>query len=170
MHPILQDRWRLFTYLAAWELLGFLFALLIVLSGAFSWSEALALAVPLSALYGLVCLGAFWVCWAAPLSGSPLRVQAAMASLRAADSEGGKAERTVFLDRALHFLRAELAALRGSGTKGRELTSAAVARIEGWLVDPLLAPVREEAWLASLPPESREAWRAFWKEVGDALH
>jgi two-component system, LytTR family, sensor histidine kinase AlgZ len=76
MHPILQDRWRLFTYLAAWELLGFLFALLIVLSGAFSWSEALALAVPLSALYGLVCLGAFWVCWAAPLSGSLLRVAA----------------------------------------------------------------------------------------------
>src|ERR1044072_3186734 len=74
MHPILADRWRLFTYLAAWELLGFLFSVLLVLSGAFSWAEALALAVPLSALYGFVCLGAFWVCGASPLSGSPLRV------------------------------------------------------------------------------------------------
>lgn len=76
MHPILSDRWRLVTYLAAWEMLGGLCALLLVLSGTFSWAEAAALAVPLSALHGLVCLGAFWVCWAAPLSGSLLRVAA----------------------------------------------------------------------------------------------
>jgi two-component system sensor histidine kinase AlgZ len=77
MHPILADRWRLISYLTAWELLGGFCALLLVMAGAFSWAEALSLAVPLSALYGFICLGAFWVCRATPLSGSLLRVAAA---------------------------------------------------------------------------------------------
>lgn len=77
MHPILADRWRLISYLAAWELLGAFCALLLVMAGAFSWGEALALAFPLSALYGFICLGAFWVCRATPLAGSPLRMAAA---------------------------------------------------------------------------------------------
>jgi hypothetical protein len=67
MHPILADRRRLLGYVAAFELLGGLLALLLGLTGSFSWVEALALAVPLSAFYGFVCLGAFWVCRAAPL-------------------------------------------------------------------------------------------------------
>src|SRR5262245_13178080 len=77
MHPILTDRWRLISYLTAWELLGGFCALLLVMAGAFSWTEALSLAVPLSALYGFICLGSFWVCRAAPLSGSLTRVGAA---------------------------------------------------------------------------------------------
>jgi hypothetical protein len=77
MHPILADRWRLISYLTAWELLGGFCALLLVMAGAFSWGEALALAVPLSALYGFICLGSFWVCHAAPLKGSLTRVFAA---------------------------------------------------------------------------------------------
>ena len=77
MHPILADRWRLISYLSAWELLGGFCALLLVMAGAFSWAEALSLAIPLSALYGFICLGAFWVCRATPLSGSLLRVGAA---------------------------------------------------------------------------------------------
>jgi hypothetical protein len=77
MHPILADRWKLLGYLTAWELLGGFCALLLVMAGAFSWGEALALAVPLSALYGFICLGAFWVCRATPLSGSLLRASAA---------------------------------------------------------------------------------------------
>lgn len=79
MHPILADRWRLFSYLAAWELLGAFCALLLVMAGAFSWAEALSLAIPLAALYGFICLGAFWVCRATPLSGSLLRVSGAHA-------------------------------------------------------------------------------------------
>ncbi len=77
MHPILADRWRLASYLTAWELLGGFCAVLLVMAGAFSWTEALALAVPLSALYGFICLGAFWVCRATPLSGSLLRLATA---------------------------------------------------------------------------------------------
>jgi len=67
MHPILADWRRLFAYVLAWELLGGLLSVLLVLSGSFTWAPALSLAVPLSALYAFVCLGAFWVCRAAPL-------------------------------------------------------------------------------------------------------
>jgi two-component system, LytTR family, sensor histidine kinase AlgZ len=67
MHPILADRRRLLAYVVVWELIGALLSLLLGLTGGFSWAEALALALPLSAFYGFVCLGAFWVCRAAPL-------------------------------------------------------------------------------------------------------
>ena len=67
MHPILADRRRLFAYVAAWELLGFMLATLLVFSGTFSWAPALATAIPLAAFYAFACLGAFWVCRAAPL-------------------------------------------------------------------------------------------------------
>src|SRR5262245_54476507 len=67
MHPILTDRRRLFVYVLAWELLGVLLSALLVLSGILSWRPALALVIPLTAFYAFVCLGAFWVCRAAPL-------------------------------------------------------------------------------------------------------
>jgi len=67
MHPIFSDWRRLLAYLGVWELLGGLLAVLQVLNGSFTWVEALAFAVPLAALYAFVCLGAFWVCQAAPL-------------------------------------------------------------------------------------------------------
>ena len=66
-HPILAERRRLFTYVAAWELLGALLSALLVLSGSLAWAPAISLAVPLAALFAFVCLGSFWVCRAAPL-------------------------------------------------------------------------------------------------------
>jgi two-component system, LytTR family, sensor histidine kinase AlgZ len=81
MHPLLADRRRLFTYLAAWELLAVLLALLLVITGGFSWPEALAMALPLDALYSFICLGAYWVCRDAPLQRSGLlRVAATQAA------------------------------------------------------------------------------------------
>src|SRR5713226_6501945 len=67
MHPLLAERQRLLAYITVWELLGLLLAALLALTGAFSWTEALALALPLSFFYGFACLGAFWVCQSAPL-------------------------------------------------------------------------------------------------------
>src|SRR5262245_56371908 len=67
MHPILADWRRLFAYVLAFELIGGLLSALLVLSGSFTWAAALVLAVPLTALYAFVGLGAFWVCRAAPL-------------------------------------------------------------------------------------------------------
>jgi len=87
MHPLLAERQRLLAYITVWELLGLLLAALLALTGAFSWTEALALALPLSFFYGFACLGAFWVCQSAPLGKTSLpRVagaQAAAASLSA---------------------------------------------------------------------------------------
>ena len=77
MHPILADWRRLLAYVLAWELLGALLSALLVLSGSFSWAPALSLAVPLAALYAFVCLGAFWVCRAAPLGAGLLSVAGA---------------------------------------------------------------------------------------------
>lgn len=68
MQPILADRRHLVAYLATWEALGGLIALLLALGGRFSWLEAAALVLPPVALYAFVCLGAFWVCRAAPLT------------------------------------------------------------------------------------------------------
>jgi two-component system, LytTR family, sensor histidine kinase AlgZ len=67
MHPILADRRRLFAYVAAWEVLGALLAALLVSSSGFTWASALLLSIPLCAVYAFACLGAFWVCRAAPL-------------------------------------------------------------------------------------------------------
>jgi two-component system, LytTR family, sensor histidine kinase AlgZ len=83
MNPLLAERRRLLAYLAAWELLGILLALLLVLTGRYSWLDALVMAVPLVAAYSFICLGAFWVCRAAPLRMSSL-LQAAGAQVAAA--------------------------------------------------------------------------------------
>ena len=72
MHPILAERTRLLAYLTSWVLLALLLAALLVVNGAFSWVEALALALPLSLIYGFAYLGAFWVCQAAPLGQATL--------------------------------------------------------------------------------------------------
>jgi hypothetical protein len=106
MHPILADRRRLLIYVSAWELLGALLASLLVLTGSFSWPEALALAVPLAALYAFVCLGAFWVCRAAPLRQSFVRVavsQLAAAALSAATLLQAAQAWAGLLDRAGFF-------------------------------------------------------------------
>jgi two-component system sensor histidine kinase AlgZ len=67
MHPILADRRRLFAYVATWEVLGALLAALLVSGSGFTWASALLLSIPLCAVYAFACLGAFWVCRAAPL-------------------------------------------------------------------------------------------------------
>jgi hypothetical protein len=83
MQPILAEGRHLLLYLVAWELLGGLLALLLRLTDRFSTLEALALALPLSAFYGFICLGSFWVCRAAPVSAVSL-VRVAGAQLAAA--------------------------------------------------------------------------------------
>jgi hypothetical protein len=111
MQPILADRRHLIAYVAAWEVLGGLIALLLRLTDRFAWVEALVLALPLSALYAFVCLGAFWVCRAAPLTTAGLaRVMgaqlaaAALSSLvlfQAAQGWAGLVDRTDLFPRPL---------------------------------------------------------------------
>jgi hypothetical protein len=73
MHPILAERSRLGAYLAAWALVGFLLAALLVLAAPFGWIEAAVFAVPLAVLFGFMGLASFWVCQAAPLPRGLLR-------------------------------------------------------------------------------------------------
>src|SRR5512139_3741069 len=67
MHPLLVEWSRLGAYLAAWALLGFLLAALLVLAAPFGWIEAVVFAVPLAVLFGFMGLASFWVCQAASL-------------------------------------------------------------------------------------------------------
>jgi tetratricopeptide (TPR) repeat protein len=52
----------------------------------------------------------------------------------------------------------------------KEATSALLQKeLRYWQVDPDLAPVRESAQLAKLPPKEQEAWRRLWMEVTEGL-
>src|SRR5512145_1505368 len=66
MHPILEDRGRVFVYLAAWLVAGASFALLLTATSPLDFVRAAAFAVPLCLVYGFICLGAHWVCLATP--------------------------------------------------------------------------------------------------------
>jgi hypothetical protein len=73
MHPILAEWRRLVAYVGAWAFLGVLLAPLLVLAAPFGWVEAAVFAMPLAVLLGLVSLGSYWVCLAAPLKGGLTR-------------------------------------------------------------------------------------------------
>jgi len=59
-------------YLGAWLPIGGLLAALLALAGAFSWLEAIAVALPLSGLYAFVCLASYYLCRTVPLRLSSL--------------------------------------------------------------------------------------------------
>src|SRR5213593_2325510 len=67
MHPILTRAERLTTYLTAWLVVAVLLAAVVTRQG-LSWVEALALLLPICLVYGFVCLSAWYVCRATPLT------------------------------------------------------------------------------------------------------
>jgi len=68
VHPLLLEWRRLLVYLTGWALLGGLLVPLLLLAAPFGWLEAAVFAVPMAILLGLMGLGSFWVCQAAPLA------------------------------------------------------------------------------------------------------
>lgn len=66
MHPILCDTRRFLTYIAAWLLAGALLAGLLGFTTDAPWSACLLLALPLSLVYGVSALSAYYVCRALP--------------------------------------------------------------------------------------------------------
>ena len=70
MHPLLGRIVGLTAYLGLWLVLGVASAAALVLRGGLSWWSALMGAVPLALAYGVVCLAAWYVCRAFPLSGA----------------------------------------------------------------------------------------------------
>src|ERR1044071_3516600 len=79
MHPILARPLRVAAYLGVWVPLGMLLASLLALQGVFGWTDAIAVALPLSILYAFFCLSAWYV-----TGGSPVDLGAAWRHLSSA--------------------------------------------------------------------------------------
>jgi two-component system sensor histidine kinase AlgZ len=71
VHPLLT-RGRFGLYLLAWLPLAAILVYLMATAGRLSWTESLVLVLPLSALYVLVCLAAWYPAKGAPLATTPL--------------------------------------------------------------------------------------------------
>jgi Tfp pilus assembly protein PilF len=72
-----------------------------------------------------------------------------------------------FTGLALKWLRADLAHWT-SQAKDSKRRQEVRNRLTNWKNESALAPVRDPAWLAAMPPTDRKAWEAFWRDV-DAL-
>ena len=70
MHPIFRNTTSLGAYLALWTVLAGMLAALIRVPSDLSWSQALAVAVPLCMFYAFVCLTPWYLCRAFPLGSS----------------------------------------------------------------------------------------------------
>ena len=70
MHPILKDRWRFFSYMAAWVPIGGLLAAL--MSPVSGLAEALLLALPMAGIFGFISLAAWYPCRSVPVADTPL--------------------------------------------------------------------------------------------------
>jgi hypothetical protein len=66
MHPILARTDRLALYLGGWLIVSILLASVPALQG-LTWVEALLFLVPITIVYGFVCLSAWYVCRGTPL-------------------------------------------------------------------------------------------------------
>jgi hypothetical protein len=71
MHPLFARPSRLFFYLVAWAFFGLLLALVFAGSRLAAFPAAAVFTVPLTLIYALVCLSAWWVCRAYPLAPTP---------------------------------------------------------------------------------------------------
>jgi hypothetical protein len=87
MHPILGDPRRLAIYLLLCQVIGLL--LTVGLRGNQSWGTSAAFFLPLSFLYGFVCLSAWYVARAYPLEKGATLVNATIAYLVAAAIASG---------------------------------------------------------------------------------
>jgi two-component system sensor histidine kinase AlgZ len=84
MPRLLARGGRLGLYLGLWTIISALLAILMVGERGLRWSQALAVAVPLAAVYAFVCLSSWYVARSIPLGGTRvvrITVTAASASL-----------------------------------------------------------------------------------------
>jgi two-component system sensor histidine kinase AlgZ len=72
MHPLIAGQGRLSLYLLAWTPLAFLVAYLLVMTARLAWVEAVALSLPLTLLYALICLAPWYMCRALPLASTSI--------------------------------------------------------------------------------------------------
>jgi two-component system, LytTR family, sensor histidine kinase AlgZ len=70
VHPILADRKRLILYLLAWIPFAALLSSLLAVGGDFTWATAAELGVPLTGIYAVMCLSAWYLCRFIPVGSS----------------------------------------------------------------------------------------------------
>jgi hypothetical protein len=70
MHPLLNRRSYLGTYLVVWVQLGGLLVFMVKVSGGFTSLQAVVLVVPLAVVFAAACSSAWYTCRATPLSTS----------------------------------------------------------------------------------------------------
>ena len=87
MHPILARAERLASYLAAWLVIAGLLGAVLTRQG-WGWTEALALLLPVCLVYAFVCLSAWYVCRATPLTTSSVARVLASSGLSAVVASG----------------------------------------------------------------------------------
>jgi len=79
MHPILARAERIASYLSAWLIVAVLLSVVLTRQG-LTWAAALTLLLPICLVYAFVCLSAWYVCRATPLTtSSAMRVLASSA-------------------------------------------------------------------------------------------
>jgi two-component system, LytTR family, sensor histidine kinase AlgZ len=72
MHPILAHQERISIYLLGWLIFGIMLAAVLALPhDDFTWAEALGVAIPLTMVYGAICLSSWYVCRVYPLQKTP---------------------------------------------------------------------------------------------------
>jgi hypothetical protein len=79
----------------------------------------------------------------------------------------GIEEWSYFTDLALKWLREDLTRWTSQTTDPKRRQEVR-DRLTQWKNESSLAPVREPASLATMPPADRKAWEALWRDV-DAL-
>ena len=86
------------------------------------------------------------------------------------DPPPDEAARAKLRGQALGWLKSELAAWSKTLDTGKPEARATVhQRLEHWKKDSDLAGLRDEAGLAKLPAQERQAWRALWADVETLL-
>ena len=103
------------------------------------------------------------------------RYNAACAAARAAAGEGEEGKlldgpaRALWRVQALHWLEADLAALRRLLEEGSLGKEALIGRLGEWKTDGDMAGLREEDRLSALEEEERTRCRALWKALDDLM-
>jgi hypothetical protein len=69
---------------------------------------------------------------------------------------------------ALKWLRADLARWT-SEAKDPKRQQQVRDQLTDWKKESDLAPVRDPAWLAAMPPADRKEWEALWRDVDAVL-
>jgi serine/threonine-protein kinase len=105
-----------------------------------------------------------------PAQDDDVSAAACAASRAAEEASDTPAERTRLLNRAIAWMRADLAAWSKALDGGKEADRLRLLRsVYSWRREPNLAPIRDADAIRALPPEQQAQCRALWRDVNALL-